>query len=205
MRLGVLGGTFDPVHRGHLMMAEEARVTLGLARVLLVPAGRPMSKPGRRVTAARHRLAMVRLAADGLPWLAVSAMEVERPGPSYTVDTITALRTQYGPDVEIFFILGWDSLVQLPAWHEPDRLVSLCRLVAVPRPGQVQPDVRELERAIPGISERVVFLDRPCVDISASAIREAVGRGEPVDHLVPETVAGYIREHRLYIKSRTLP
>ena len=205
MRLGVLGGTFDPVHRGHLMMAEEARVTLGLARVLLVPAGRPMSKPGRRVTAARHRLAMVRLAADGLPWLEVSAMEVERPGPSYTVDTISALRTQYGPDVEVFFILGWDSLVQLPAWHEPDRLVSLCRLVAVPRPGQVQPDVRELERAIPGISERVVFLDRPCVDISASAIREAVGRGEPVDHLVPETVAGYIREHRLYIKSRTLP
>ena len=205
MKLGVLGGTFDPVHRGHLMMAEEARVRLGLARVLLIPAGRPMSKPGRRVTAARHRLAMVRLAADGLPWLEVSAMEVERPGPSYTVDTISALRTQYGPDVEVFFILGWDSLVQLPAWHEPDRLVSLCRLVAVPRPGQIQPDVGELERAIPGISERVVFLDRPCVDISASAIREAVGRGEPVDHLVPETVAGYIREHRLYIKSRTLP
>ena len=201
MKLGVLGGTFDPVHRGHLMMAEEARKRLDLARVLLVPAGRPMSKPGRRVTAARHRLAMLRLAAAGLPWLEVSAMEIERPGPSYTVDTIAALRTQYGPAGEIFFILGWDSLAQLPGWHEPARLVRLCRLVAVPRPGQVRPDLGALERAIPGVSERVVFLDRPCVDISASAIREAVGRGDPVEHLVPEKVAAYIREHKLYIRS----
>jgi nicotinate-nucleotide adenylyltransferase len=201
MNLGVLGGTFDPVHRGHLLMAREARRRLDLARVLLVPAGRPMSKPGRRVTAARHRLAMARLAAAGLPWLEVSAMEIERPGPSYTVDTIAALGMQYGQGCEIFFILGWDSLTQLPGWHEPERLVGLCRLVAVPRPGQDRPDLAALARAIPGIAERVVLLDKPCVDISASAIREAVGRGDPVDHLVPENVAGYIREHKLYIKS----
>jgi nicotinate-nucleotide adenylyltransferase len=201
MKVGVLGGTFDPIHRGHLMMAEEARRELGLARVLLVTAGRPMSKTGRRVTAAGHRLAMVRLAAAGREWLEVSTLEVRRPGPSYTVDTIAALKDKEGRDDEIFFILGWDSLAQLPTWHEPARLVGLCRLAAVPRPGQPRPDLEALEKVIPGISGRVLFMDKPCVDISASAIRETAGRGEPIGHLVPENVAAYIKEHGLYVKA----
>jgi nicotinate-nucleotide adenylyltransferase len=201
MKLGVLGGTFDPVHSGHIMMAGEARERLKLDRVLMVPAGRPMSKMGQRVTAAWHRLAMLRLASEGRPWLEVSEMEIERPGPSYTVDTIAALGGQPGQDDAIFFILGWDSLAQLPTWHKPGHLINLCRLVAVPRPGQPRPDIKKLEEAIPGISERVLFLERPCVDISAAAIREAVGRGESVEGLVPEGVADYIRENELYTRS----
>jgi nicotinate-nucleotide adenylyltransferase len=201
MKIGVLGGTFDPIHRGHLMMAEEARKELGLARVLLVPAGRPVFKTGRRVTAAGHRLAMVRLAAEGRPWLEVSTMELDRPGPSYTVDTIAELRSVNSPEDEIYFILGWDSLAQFPDWREPARLASLCRLAAVPRPGQDRPDLAALEKAIPGISGRVVFLERPCVDISASAIRKMAGRGESIERLVPEKVAAYIKEHKLYLKA----
>jgi nicotinate-nucleotide adenylyltransferase len=204
MKVGVLGGTFDPIHRGHLMMAAEALEELGLARVLLVPARWPMSKTGHRVTAARHRLAMVRLAAAGRPRLEVSTMEMERPGPSYTADTIAELKSRQ-PGDELFFILGWDSLEQLPSWHEPARLVSLCRLAAVPRPDRHRPDLAALEKAVPGISARVVFLEWPCVDISASAIREAVGRGDPIDHLVAEKVAGYIKEHRLYVKAGGRP
>lgn len=200
MSIGVLGGTFDPVHRGHIMMAEEAREALALAGVWLVPAGQPMSKTGQCVTSAEDRLAMVRLAAAGRPWLKVSTMEIERPGPSYTVDTIAALRTQYGHADEIYFILGWDSLEQLPTWHEPARLISLCRLAAVPRPGHPRPDMRAMEEAIPGISGKVTFLDRPCVDISASVIRDMVGRGEPVEHLVPGKVAAYIKKRGLYMK-----
>jgi nicotinate-nucleotide adenylyltransferase len=201
MNIGVLGGTFDPVHRGHIMMAGEARQALGLDEVLMLPAGQPMSKTGHCVTSAADRLAMVRLAAEGRPWLRVSTMEIERPGPSYTADTLEVMRDIYGPAVGIYFILGWDSLEQLPTWHEPARIIGLCRLAAVPRPGQAHPDMRALEKAIPGITGRVVFLDRPCVDISASAIRDMVGRGEPVGRLVPRKVAAYIKEHGLYLKT----
>jgi nicotinate-nucleotide adenylyltransferase len=201
VKVGVLGGTFDPVHRGHVMMAEEACKTLDLEEVLMVPAGQPVSRAGQCVTSAADRLAMVRLAAAGRPWLKVSTIEIERPGPSYTVDTIAALREQYGPTADFYFILGWDSLEQLPAWHEPARLVGLCRMVAVPRPGHPRPDMAALEKVLPGLSGRVVFLERPRVDISASAIREMVCKDKPIDHLVPEEVAAYIREHGLYRKS----
>lgn len=201
MKIGVLGGTFDPVHLGHIMMAEEAKERLDLTRVIMMPTGRPVFRKGHRVTAAKHRLAMVRLAAESRPWLEVCDMETKRPGPSFTVDTITALKERLDGNDEIFFIIGWDSLAQLPGWREPARLVSLCRLVAVPRPGQVRPDIRALENAVPGISGRVIFLDKPCIDISASAIRLAVRRGESLRGLVPEKVFDYIKEHKLYVKS----
>jgi nicotinate-nucleotide adenylyltransferase len=198
MKIGVLGGTFDPVHLGHIMMAEEARKSLGLKEVLLVPAGQPMTRSNERITSAEHRLRMLRLAAAGSPHLKVSTIEVERPGPSYTVDTITELRRKYGSKDEVFFILGWDSLAQLPIWREPARIVSMCILVAVPRPGWPQPDLKALEKDILGIAKRVVFLENPRVDISATAIREKVARGESIDHLVPGPVAEYIKEHSLY-------
>jgi len=141
---------------------------------------------------------MLRLAVADKPGLKLSTMEIERPGPSYTVDTINELKAQRGKSDEIYFILGWDSLEQLPEWHEPERLVSMCSLVAVPRPGRNRPDLQVLEASMPGISKRVVFLDKPRVDISASAIREMVAKGESIDHLVPGPVAGYIKEHKLY-------
>ncbi len=198
MKLGVLGGTFDPVHRGHIAMARAAREALGLDKVMLVPAGRPMSAKNAPLTGARHRLAMLRLAAVGEPGLEVSTIETDRPGPSYTVDTLAALRGEYGDAAEIYFILGDDSLAQLPTWHEPPRLIKLGRFAAVPRPGYPRPDLKALEAQLPGISARVTLLDRPRLDISATAIRARAARGESLQDLVPEDVATYIKMQKLY-------
>lgn len=198
MNIGVLGGTFDPVHNGHLAVAEEARARLNLAEVIFVPAGLPWLKPHHPIAPAKHRLQMLRLAVSGKPYFKVSAMEIERPGPSYTVDTIAGLRSQIGSADELFFIVGWGSLAELPRWHEPSRLVQMCYLVAVPRPGYTPPDLKALEALIPGISQRAVLLDKPLIDISASAIRERVARGLSIRRLVPESVQKYIKRHGLY-------
>ena len=198
MKIGILGGTFDPIHTGHLVVAEEARARLGLAEVLFVPAGRPWLKAEAAISAAGHRLEMVRLAIAGKPYLKLSTIELERTGPTYTVDTIRALRKELGNNDGPYFILGWDNLLDLPRWHRPSELISLCRLVAVPRVGCPVPDLGELEKEVPGLSSRVVMLDKPEIDISASVIRERVGRGLSIGRLVPAAVASYIKEHRLY-------
>jgi len=198
MNIGVLGGTFDPVHTGHIIVAEEARVKLNLAEVLFVPAGLPWLRGDSPVAAAEHRVHMVRLAIDGKPYFRLSMIEIERSGHSYTVDTIAELKGQLGAKDELYFILGWDSLVELPRWQEPSRLIAMCRLVAVPRVGCSAPDLDSLETSIPGLADRVILLDEPRVDISASGIRERVARGLPIDHLVPEPVERYIREQGLY-------
>ena len=202
VKIGVLGGTFDPVHLGHLAMADEARKALDLAEVIFVPAGQPVGKSGRRVTPAEQRIEMLRLAITGRPYLEISNLEIERPGPSYTVDTLDAIRKHYGGKAEIYFILGWDSLAQLPGWHEPGRIVGLCSLVAVPRPGYRRPDLKALEKNMPGISQKVIFLDRPELDISATMIREKTARREAIDRFVPGLVAEYIKKHRLYIAGK---
>ena len=199
MKIGVLGGTFDPVHIGHLMVADEVTARLDLAEVLFIPAGQPWLKAGSRILAAEHRLQMVRLAIAGKSDFKLSTMEIERTGPTYTVDTIRELEKEFGADDEFFFILGWDNLEGLPRWHQPSQLISICRLVAVPRVGFPVPDLDSLEVAIPGVSKRVVMLDKPEVDISASVIRESVRRGLPISHLVPETVEKYIKEQGLYL------
>ncbi len=198
MKIGVLGGTFDPVHLGHLMMAEEARASLDLSEVIMVPAGQPVLKPSYKVTPPEQRLQMLRLAVADSPYFRVSTVEIDRQGPSYTVDTIAELRGQYGSGDEIFFILGWDSLAQLAGWWEPARIIEMCCLVAVPRPGWPHPDLKALEAGIPGISQRVVLLKKPLIDISASDIRELAARGASIDHFVPRPVAEYIRENKLY-------
>ncbi len=198
MKIGVLGGTFDPVHLGHLKIAEEARESLNLSELIFVPAGQPPLKLPHPITSAEHRLEMLRLAVGDSPHLKVSTMEIERSGPSYTVDTVAELRGQYGSEDELFFILGWDSLAQLEEWREPSRIIRMCYLVAVPRPGCQQPNLEALEANIPGISQRVVFLERPRVDISASAIREMAARGMSLSQLVPQPVEEYIRQHELY-------
>ncbi len=200
MKVGVLGGTFDPVHLGHIGMAEEARKALGLAEVIIVPAGQPIAKSSERIiTPAAQRIEMLRLALIGKPYLKISYREIERPGPSYTVDTIDAIRKRYGGKAGIYFILGWDSLAQLADWREPARIVEMCHLVAVPRPGYSRPDLDDLEKKIPGISRKVTFIDKPSLDISATMIREKVARREAIDQLVPGLVAQYIKKHRLYV------
>ena len=198
MDIGVLGGTFDPIHLGHLVMAEEARQRLRLARVLFVPAGQPWLKTDRVVAPGTHRVEMVRRAIAGKAYFEVSTTEIDRPGPSYTVDTVDILQQELGPEASFFLLLGWDSLAELPRWKEPTKLVELCKLVAVPRPGFNAPDLRALESSVPGISESVVWLDIPPVDISSSDIRKRVAEGVPVGNLVPDEVAMYIEEHKLY-------
>ena len=198
MNIGVLGGTFDPIHKGHLIIAEEARGRLNLTEILFVPAGQPWLKMDSPISAAGHRVQMVRLAIAGKPCFKLSTMEIERAGPTYTVDTTAELRAQLGTGNEFFFILGWDNLTELPQWKEPCRLVKMCHLVAVPRPGCPPPDLDSLEAIVPGLTDSTIILDLPEIDISASEIRQRVAQGLPIDHLVPEAVDKYIREHRLY-------
>jgi nicotinate-nucleotide adenylyltransferase len=199
VKIGIIGGTFDPVHNGHMAIAEEAVSRLALEEVLFVPAGRPWLKVDQPVTAVAHRVEMVRRAIAGSPHYRLSTVEVDRPGPSYAVDTIAELRRQYGAGADLYFILGWDSLSELPQWHQPSRLIGLCYLVAAPRPGQAAPDLDSLEDHVPGISQWVILMDRPMVDISATDIRQRVALGQAVDHLVPGPVAQYIKQHRLYL------
>jgi len=198
MNIGLMGGTFDPVHNGHLIIAEEVRTQLNLAEVLFVPAGQPWLKANSPITDAEHRIQMVRLAIAAKPYFKLSTMEIERPGPSYTVDTIAELQGQLGVRDELFFILGWENLTELHQWHEPSRLIKMCCLVAVPRVGYPAPDLNSLEADIPGLSHSVIPLDTPKIDISASAIRNRVAQGLSIAHLVPEPVERYIRQHRLY-------
>jgi len=199
MKIGVLGGTFDPIHLGHLIVAEEARARLNLPQTLFVPAGQPWLKTNNVISPAEHRVEMIRLAIADKPYFKLSTMEIERPGPTYTVDTIAALKGQLSPGAELFFILGWDNLIQLPQWREPSRLVKMCHLVAIPRVGYPTPDLTSLEAAIPGLSQSVILLEEPRIDINASEIRQRVARGLSISHLVPEPVERYIKQHRLYV------
>jgi len=204
VNLAVLGGTFDPIHKGHLMVAEEVRRRLAPAEVVFVPAGQPWLKADRRISRVEDRVEMVRRAIQGNPHYSLSTAETERQGPTYTVDTIRELRSQVSAQDELYFIIGWDNLLDLPRWREPAELISLCKLVAVPRIGFRVPDAATLEKLIPGLSGRVILLDKPEIDISASVIRERVRRGLPINELVPPSVAEYIAERGLYKKSSPL-
>jgi nicotinate-nucleotide adenylyltransferase len=201
VNIGVLGGTFDPIHMGHLKVAEEARARLNLAQTLFMPAGQPWLKLNNAISPAEHRLEMVRLAIADKPYFKLSTMEIERAGPTYTVDTIAELQAQLSAGDEIFFILGWDNLTQFPHWHQPARLIKICRLVAVPRVDYPPPDLASLDVALAGLSQRVILLDEPRIDISASEIRRRVARGLSIHHLVPQPVERYIKQHRLYVRT----
>jgi nicotinate-nucleotide adenylyltransferase len=198
IKVGVLGGTFDPVHNGHLAIAEEARARLGLAEVIFVPAGQPWMKADTRISPAHHRLEMARLAIMGKPYFGLATVEIDNPGPSYTVDTIIKLHQQFAGQAELYFVMGWGNLPDLPRWKEPSRLIEICYLVALPRPGYPRPDLASLEKQIPGLSRRVILLDSPEIDISATEIRERVAKRLSISNMVPEEVERYIRENGLY-------
>lgn len=198
MDIGVFGGTFDPIHFGHLTVAEEVRVKLGIDRLLFVPAGQPWLKANRPVSPAEHRLEMLSLAITENRHFTISTIEVDRPGPSYAVDTITALKRYLGDAVNIFFLLGSDALAELPQWKEPSRLVQMCQLVAFNRPGASPFSLELLESAIPGISDHVSFVEVSQIDISATRIRNLVAQGISLRQLVPQAVERYILEKKLY-------
>ena len=199
-KIGVLGGTFDPIHLGHLIVAEDLRQKLGLGEVLFVPAGRPWLKlkEEKPISPAEHRLAMVRLAVASNPYFKVSTMEIDRPGLSYSIDTVLELKAKLGAKAEIYFIVGPDALAELPKWKDPARLVEICQVVGIGRPGYAKADLRKLERSIPGVSKRIMLMNVPQIDISATEIRRQVARGLSIRYLVPEAVEKYIQEHELY-------
>jgi nicotinate-nucleotide adenylyltransferase len=196
LRLGILGGTFDPPHYGHLVLAETARVQLGLAQVLLVPAGDPPHKLGRPVASAHHRAAMVEAAVVDNPAFALSRVDLDRPGPHYTVEMLALVQTEH-PQAELCFLMGGDSLAEFLTWRDPAGIVRQARLAVMARSGW-QADRETLERALPGISGRLVWLDVPHLDISASELRRRAAEGLPLRYLVPPTVEDHIRRHRLY-------
>jgi nicotinate-nucleotide adenylyltransferase len=192
-RLGIVGGTFDPIHNAHLAIAEEARVCLGLDQVLFVPAARQPLKESHAASAS-DRLAMVRLAVASNPAFAASDLEVNRPGPSYTIDTLRALQ---GAAAELWFILGGDALRFLPDWHEAAAVVGLARFAVIDRPdGPV--DLTDLEAALPGLRGRSARLRGPNMDLSSTELRDRLAAGLPVRYLVPDPVADYIAERGLY-------
>ncbi len=200
MNIGVLGGTFDPIHSGHLIIAEEARLKLSLAKVLFVPAGQPWLKTTRTITPANHRVEMVKRAISANSYFELSTVEVDHPGPSYSLETIIILQRQLGAEARIFFLVGWDSLAELPKWKEPAKLIQLGKLVAISRPGFSRPDLKALESSVPGVTQSVVWLDIPPVDISSSDIRRRVAHGLSIHGLVADEVERYIRERKLYHK-----
>jgi len=196
--IGILGGTFDPVHLGHLRAAEVARDRLGLSGVLFVPNRTPPHKPGQAVTAPADRMAMLELAIAGHPEYAITDLELHRTGPSYSYDTIQTLRHEH-PDWQLYFILGADGFVDLRTWHRWDELLRLCCFAIVSRPGYDRRLVEEMLADLgPDLAEQVVYLEAPGVDVASSRIRELVGRGEPLTGLVLESVAAYIYQHGLY-------
>lgn len=194
MRVGVLGGTFDPVHVGHLLLAEQARSQLRLDVVLFVPAGEPWRKAHRAITHASHRLAMLGLAVDDNDGLGISDVELTREGPSYTADTLAALAGERLDD-EFYFIVGSDALADLPNWHEPERIVRHAMLAVAPREDQL---VDATTLGIPGIEGRVVQFVMPRIDISSTEIRARVAAGESIRYMVPDAVRAYIDDHGLY-------
>lgn len=202
MKLGVFGGTFDPPHLGHLAAAQEACSELGLDRVLFVPAGRNPLKRAEPTSAPEDRLVMTERAVADNPLFAVSPADLDRAGPSYTVDLLERLRAEQGPGHDVAFIVGMDVLHELHRWREPRRVLELARLVAISRPGQRTVDPEELEARLAGARERVTVIRTLGVAVSSSELRCRVAEGRPIRYLVPDAVAAYIRERRLYAMPR---
>lgn len=196
-RIGIFGGTFDPIHIGHLILAEEAHFQLGLDYVYLVPAGDPPHKRERRLTPVDHRVKMCELAIAEIEYVQVSRVDADRPGPHYTADMVRLMRGQVEPDAELFFLMGMDSLRDLPTWHEAEWLVKNCILVALTR-HDVTLDWDELEAQLPGLRERVIILDMPELEIASNQIQRRVRQGQPIRHQVPRAVEEYIYAHHLY-------
>ena len=202
MRIGLLGGTFDPIHMGHLLIADAVRERLQLDSVIFIPAGRPWLKAGRDISQPDHRLAMVELAVGHHASYSVSNIELDRPGPTYTVDTLEQIRDEVGPEAELFLVLGMDSLRELSRWREPARLFEMCTLVGVSRPGFEDVKLSCLDEVVDGVSRRVELVRGPLVSISGTEIRNRVSKGQPVGACVPVPVEAYILEHGLYRSSR---
>ena len=202
MNIGILGGTFDPVHLGHLRIAEAAVDHAGLEQVLFIPAGQPRLKQTQPTATVNQRIEMVRLAIQGNPKFRVCDMEARRPGPTYSVDTLEELSTKLGPGTDLFFILGMDVLRQLDQWKDPERVLALCQLLVLDRPGEADFDWPGFYNRFPEAESRVQIVAASPVDVSATELRGRSSTGELLMGGVPEVVAQYIQQHGLYLKER---
>jgi nicotinate-nucleotide adenylyltransferase len=203
-RIGILGGTFDPPHVGHLWLANLAADSLGLARVLFMPAAQPPHKRRRGMSSITDRLLMTRLAIAGNPSFELSTLEVERPGPSYTVDSVDELQRAY-PHARLFLLMAADSLSHIDAWREPDRLLSLIEWAVGPRPGTELPPTAALRQRFGESATRIHLLEGPALDVSATAIRQRVAAGQTIRYLVPQAVEELILERGLYRRRARAP
>lgn len=193
-RVGMMGGTFDPIHVGHLAIADEVRDALDLERILFIPAGTPPHKPAGSAAPVVHRVAMVEAAIADNPAFELSRIEVDRPGPSFTVDTVEELALT----CDLTVILSAETFHELPTWHEPDRLFAAARVAVVPREGYAAPDPAWLASAFPGREDRVTYVEAPHLGVSSTGIRARIAAGRTIHYLVPPAVAAYIAAHGLY-------
>lgn len=196
MRRGLLGGTFDPVHNGHLIVAEQVRAQLALDRVDFVPVGVPWMKRDETILSGQHRLAMVDLAVNANEAFGVLTLEVDRPGDTFTVDTLEELHEQ--ADDDLFFIMGMDALQSFARWKDPVRILELATVVVVRRPRVPRFGLDEIEALAPGTSDRIVEVGAPLIDISSTDIRQRVSEGRTIRYLVPEPVRDYVEANGLY-------
>jgi nicotinate-nucleotide adenylyltransferase len=194
-RLGVMGGTFDPIHHGHLLTAEEAAVQFGLDEVVFVPTGQPWMKEERDVSSPEHRYLMTVIATASNPRFFVSRLEVDREGPTYTVDTLRELKEQRGGDVDLFFVTGADAVLEIFQWKDPEEILELAHFIAATRPGY---DLARFEAEEPSRHRNVSVMNIPALAISSTDIRERVREGRPIRYLVPEGVESYIEKAGLY-------
>ena len=196
-RLGVFGGSFDPVHVGHLIIGEILRHELRLDTVLFLPAGRPPHKPEQELAADRHRVEMLELALCDAPGFEISTLDLDRPGSSYTATTLELLRDELSPGTELFFLMGQDSLRDFPKWRHPGRIAQLATLAVALRPG-VEVDVRDITGAVPETAGRIQLVSVPLIGVSSRDVRGRIRNGEAFRFQVPNLVANYIASHGLY-------
>lgn len=204
-QIGLFGGSFDPIHHGHLIAARSVVEQLELDRMILIPSARPPHKLGVALTAGPKRLAMVRLAIDGEPGMDASDVELTRTGPSYTFDTVREFQRQLGAGAALHWIIGTDSLADLKHWHRVAELLEACRIVTVARPGWDRPDLSSIREVLsPSAFSRLTdgILDTPRIDISATDIRRRVAAGRSIRFLVPDSVERYVRREGLYVDRR---
>jgi nicotinate-nucleotide adenylyltransferase len=194
-RLGVMGGTFDPIHHGHLVTAEEARAQFNLDEVLFVPTGHPWMKAHENVSPAEHRYLMTVIATASNPHFNVSRVEVDREGPTYAVETLRQLRDDQGAGTELFFVTGADAMLEILQWKEPQELFELARFIAATRPGY---DLTVFQNETPAHDASVSVMPIPALAISSTDIRARVAEGRPIQYLVPEGVEYYIEKVGLY-------
>lgn len=197
-RIGILGGTFDPPHIGHLWLATLAADAMALDRVLFMPAAQPPHKVGQPLSRATDRLLMTRLAIAGNPLLELCLVEMERPGPSYTIDSIDALERIQPGDTQLYLVMAADSLAQIDTWREPDRLLERIEWIVGPRPGEALPDRSALEARFGDQASRIHLIAGPSLDLSSAALRDRVANGQPIRYLVPRGVEELITERGLY-------